>query len=190
MIDSIETDRLILRNLESKDAQGMFELDSDPEVLIYLGGNPLTSIEQSKEIIKNVHKQYEKNGIGRWAIIEKSTNEFVGWTGLKYEEKVRKEFSYYDLGYRLKKKFWGKGIATETALISLDYGFNDLNLEKICATAHSKNIGSNKVIQKMGFTLIDAIQIDDTPCNWYELSNANWQKNSIIYSSRSSKTYP
>ena len=179
MKTSIETERLILRNLESKDAQGMFELDSDPEVLIYLGNNPLTSINQSKEIIKNVHKQYQKNGLGRWAIIEKDTNEFIGWSGLKYEEKVRKEFSYYDLGYRLKKKYWGKGIATETALISLDYGFNHLGLEKICATAHIENIGSNKVLKKMGFRFVEVIQIENDSCNWYELTNVDWQKRQL-----------
>ena len=172
----IETERLILRRLKTSDAQGMFELDSDPEVLKYLGNKPLTSIKQSEEIIKNVHKQYENNGLGRWAIIEKNTNEFIGWTGLKYEEIVRKEFNYYDLGYRLKKKFWGKGIATETAIISLNFGFNDLGLKKICATAHIENLGSNKVLQKMGFNFIEIIQIDKESCNWYELTNLHWLK--------------
>jgi ribosomal-protein-alanine N-acetyltransferase len=172
----LETERLILRNLEPKDAQGMFELDSDPEVLIYLGNNPLTSVKQSEEIIRMVQKQYAKNGMGRWAIIDKATNEFVGWTGLKYEESVREEFNYYDLGYRLKKKFWGKGIATETALVSLEYGFEYLELEEICATAHVDNIGSNRVLQKVGFNFIEVIQIENEPCNWYSLKKADWLK--------------
>lgn len=176
---TIETDRFILRNLEMKDAQGMYELDSDPEVLIYLGNNPLTSVEQSKKILENVQKQYQRNGLGRWAIIDKSSNDFVGWTGLKLEENLR-DFNYYDLGYRLKKKYWGKGIATETSIISLKYGFENLKLEKICATAHVENIASNKVLKKVGFTFIEVVDIDDEPCNWYELKKEEWQnKNSL-----------
>jgi len=176
MKNHIETEKFILRDLKMEDALGMFELDSDPEVLIYLGNNPLTSIEQSKKIIENVHKQYEKNGIGRWAIIDKNTDEFIGWTGLKYEEKVREDFNYYDLGYRLKKKFWGKGIATETSLISLEYGFNVLNLKKISATAHIGNKASNKVLQKVGFRFVEEIQIDNEPCNWYAITKSEWLK--------------
>jgi ribosomal-protein-alanine N-acetyltransferase len=176
MKSPIETERFVLRNLETTDAQGMFELDSDPDVLIYLGNNPLSSIEQSKKIIESVHKQYKKNGIGRWAIIDKNTNEFIGWTGLKYEENVREDFNYYDLGYRLKKKFWEKGIATETSLISLNYGFSELKLKKISATAHVKNIPSNKVLQKVGFTFKELILIDNEPCNWYEITKPEWVK--------------
>lgn len=174
----IETQRLILRNLEMKDAPGMFELDSDPEVLIYLGNKPLTSVEQSKKIIENVQKQYERNGMGRWAIIDKVTKEFVGWTGLKLEENLR-DFNYYDLGYRLKKKYWGKGIATETSIISLKYGFETLNLNKICATAHIDNVGSNKVLKKVGFKFIEVIDIDNEPCNWYELKKEEWEAHLI-----------
>lgn len=56
--------------------------------------------------------------------------------------------NYYDLGYRLKKKFWVRGIATETAFASLEYGFKTMNLSEIYAGAHIDNIASNKVIQK------------------------------------------
>ncbi len=168
-----ETERFILRNLEMKDAQGMFELDSDSDVLTYLGGKPLTSIEQSKTIIENVLKQYKRNSIGRWAIIDKETKEFVGWTGLKLEEKVR-DFNYYDIGYRLQKKFWGKGIATETALYAINYGFNVLRLEEISGTAHVDNIASNKVLQKIGLEFVEKIELDGDACNWYSILRENW----------------
>ena len=65
-------------------------------------------------------EQKAKNGMARLAIIEKETQEFIGWTGIKFEENLRFE-NYYDLGYRLKKKFWGKGIASETAKLSLKH---------------------------------------------------------------------
>ena len=59
-------------------------------------------------MISFIRAQYVKNGIGRWAIIDKNTEDFIGWTGLKYEQNLRKEFNYYDLGYRLKKNIGEK----------------------------------------------------------------------------------
>ncbi len=173
----IETDRLILREIEEYDLQGIFELDSDPQVHRYLGKKPITSIQESKSIIQYIRKQYEQDGIGRWAVMDKKTNQFIGWSGLKYEKNVREEMHYYDLGYRLKKKFWGKGIATETAQKSLDYGFQIMNLEEIYAGAHIENIASNKVLQKVGLKFIETFEYDGAPHNWYGISKKEWLEN-------------
>ena len=68
-----ETKRFYLRNLEQGDAEGMFELDSNPNVHTYLGNNPVKDIETCRTVLDNVGKQYEKYGMGRWAIIDKET---------------------------------------------------------------------------------------------------------------------
>jgi len=109
----IETKRLLLRDIEEQDVTGIFDLDSDPDVHEYLGKKPIKTMQEAEEVIEYIKGQYIKNGIGRWAIIDKKTNDFIGWSGLKYEEHVR-NYNYYDIGYRLRKKYWGKGIATET----------------------------------------------------------------------------
>ncbi len=173
----IETNRLLLREIEEYDFQGIFELDSDPAVHRYLGQQPIKSIQEAKAIVQYIRNQYKENGIGRWAIIDKKTNEFIGWSGLKYETAVRQDMPYYDLGYRLKKKFWGKGIATETALVSLKYGFQTMGLKEIYAGAHVENIGSNKVLQKVGLQFIETFEYDSAPHNWYKITQNDWQKN-------------
>jgi ribosomal-protein-alanine N-acetyltransferase len=170
----IETERFIIRNIETVDVKGMFALDSDPEVHEFLGKKPLINIEQSAEIIQVIRNQYKENGIGRLAIIDKETKDFVGWTGLKYEKEVREDFNYYDLGYRLRKKYWGKGIATETAIASLKYGFETLALEKICAAAEINNIASNKILQKVGLRYIETFEFDGEPHNWYKITKLEW----------------
>ena len=170
----IETERLILREIEESDIQGMFQLESDPLVQKYLGNNPVKTIEEAQAIIQHIRKQYRENGIGRWAVIEKSTNEFIGWSGLKLEKNLRKEFHYYDLGYRFRKEFWGKGIATETAVESLKYGFNQMNLKEIGAAAHPENIASNKILQKVGLKLIDHFEYVGVTHNWYNLEKSTW----------------
>ena len=80
----IETERLLLRELWPSDDKDMFELDSNSEVHKYLGKNPVIHIEQSQELISMVRNQYQANGIGRWATIEKETGLFIGWSGLKF----------------------------------------------------------------------------------------------------------
>ena len=88
-----ETKRLIVRDLEELDSKGIFELDSDPEVHKYLGNKPIKTIREAEEVVNSIRKQYDKNGIGRWAIIDKSSEEFIGWTGLKYEENLEQSSS-------------------------------------------------------------------------------------------------
>jgi len=173
----IETPRLLLREIVPSDVEGIFELDSDPDVHTYLGATPITSLAEAEAIINYIRKQYEDNGIGRWAVIEKATNAFVGWSGLKYETVVREDMDYYDLGYRLKKKFWGKGMATETALASLEYGFRVLELKEIYAAAHLENLASNKILQKVGLTFFEVFDYDEEPHNWYRISREDWQAN-------------
>jgi ribosomal-protein-alanine N-acetyltransferase len=169
----IETERLILRDVELTDVQGMFELDSDPEVHEFLGKKPIKTLDEAKKVIEYIRGQYKKHGIGRWAIIDKQTNDFIGWSGLKYEEYVR-DFHYYDLGYRLRRKYWGQGIATETAIESLKYGFEKLNLKEIGGGAEKDHVASNKILQKVGLKFIEEIEYDGVPCNWYNLSKAEW----------------
>lgn len=171
----IETERLIIRNFEDIDVDGIFQLDSDPDVHTYLGKNPIKSIDQAKEIIEGVKKQYQANGMGRLAIVDKQSNDFIGWSGIKYEQGVR-EFSYYDLGYRLRKEYWGKGIATEASNQSLKYGFDELKLHTIGAAADLDNIASNRILQKVGFTLIDKFDFEGVAHNYYEITKADWIK--------------
>lgn len=170
----IETERLVIRDIIKDDLQDMYELHADPEVHKYLGNTVITTIEEATKIITDIRQQYIDFGIGRWAIIDKSTHEFIGWTGLKYETELRKGFAEYDLGYRLRKKYWGKGIATETAIESLKYGFEKLKLEKICAAADIDNGASNRILTKVGLSLVEVFEYEAVDHNWYEITKDDW----------------
>src|SRR5688572_22851664 len=124
-----KTERLILREILPSDEQGLFEMDSDPEVHRYLGNNPVKDITQIREVIAHVRGQYEKYGIGRWAAIERSSGNFIGWAGLKFiTEPENGHVHFHDVGYRLARKYWGKGYATESAKAALVYAFNTMKL--------------------------------------------------------------
>ena len=169
-----ESERLLYRRLKAGDVEDMFELDSDPEVHKYLGNNPIQSREQALGIIVNVCGQYEEFGVGRVAVIEKVSGNFLGWSGLKYETVIKPDNPYYDLGYRFKKKHWGKGFATESGRASLLYGFNEMKLDKICAAAHHSNEGSIHVIKKLAFTRFEDFMFEDIRCLWFELEQKDF----------------
>ena len=166
-----ETKRLYLRPITIEDAKDFFEMDSNPNVHKFLGNNPVRSIEESASKIEGVLQQYKDFGIGRLAMIKKDTGEFVGWSGLKYECELRKEFNYYDIGYRLKENFWGHGYATEAAIASLDFGFNNLKLKEICGAAHVNHVVSNHILKKIGLHPSGTFEFEGDLCNWYSLRN-------------------
>lgn len=168
----VETDRLILRELLPQDELGMFELDSDPEVHRFLGNQPIKDIERIREVITFVRQQYVDNGIGRWAMVEKHTNQFIGWTGLKLvKEEFNHHINYYDLGYRLVRKFWGRGYATEGAIASIHYGFETMKLKEIFATTDAQNIASAKVLEKAGFLNIETFNDEGKPHYWFSIKH-------------------
>ena len=171
-----ETERLILREILPTDVNGMYELDSDPEVHKYLGNNPVSDINQIADGINFIRQQYIDNGIGRWAIIDKKNNNFIGWSGLKFvTEKTNNHKNYYDLGYRLIKKYWGQGIATETAIASLEYAFDKLETKEVYSIADCENIGSNHILKKVGFKFIETFDLDGIKHNWYKIDKTKFK---------------
>jgi ribosomal-protein-alanine N-acetyltransferase len=139
----IETPRLLLREFVLNDAENIWELNSDPEVIKYTGDPPFETIEKAREFLLN-YKDYEKNSFGRWAIITKESDSFIGWCGLKLNEQ-----NLVDIGFRFFKKEWNKGYATEAAHACLDYGFKELNLKEIIGRVARENKASIKVLEKL-----------------------------------------
>lgn len=172
----IETERLILRDLMETDVDGIFELDSNPEVHRYLGNNPISSMQKAHEIVRSIQLQYSERGIGRFAAIEKYSGDFIGWSGLKYntgeKETLGDKRDFHDIGYRFIPRYWGKGYATESSLAILQYGFNELDLQTIYGAAEVGNIASNKVLQKIGLEYVEQFPYEGEMINWYKIENS------------------
>lgn len=145
MKEILQTERLLLRELNPDDAENFYKLNLNPNVIKYTGNSACKDIDEAKEFLEN-YQDYKLNGFGRWAVIEKSTNEFLGWCGLKYD----KNLDETDIGFRFFEEHWNKGLATESAKACIDYGFENLNLKTIIGRAISENIASIKVLEKIG----------------------------------------
>ncbi|WP_297798102.1 GNAT family N-acetyltransferase [uncultured Eudoraea sp.] len=170
----IETERLWLRKITLEDQEELFELHSDPEVQKYTGEPVLESMEEIVKSIAGRIKDYNEVGFGRLAVIIKATNEFIGWAGLTYLP----EFDEVDLGYRFKKEFWGKGFATEASKAILEYGFNELGLEKIVAIAIPEHKASIKVMQKAGMKFYKHAPYEEgsEDAIWYQIDKTAYDK--------------
>lgn len=172
----IETERLILRELEYTDENDLFEMDSDPEVHLFIENNPVKSIDEIQKAIKMLKEQYVENGIARWAVVDKLSNECIGWSGLKYfNEQINNHKNFYELGYRFKKKHWGKGFATESSIAVLNYGFKNLGVDTIFAITDPNNVNSKKVLTKLGFQFQETFDYEGDPTDWFELKKTIWE---------------
>ncbi len=174
-----ETERLILREMLPSDDEGMFALDSNPEVHKYLGNKPIKTIEQSRDMIADVRHQYIEYGIGRWAAIEKSSGEFIGWSGLKFmTTTVNQHTNFYDVGYRLRPEFWGKGYATESAKAAIKFGFTKMNLNEIIGVANVDNTQSRKALEKCGLRFVEKFEFHlwQVHCDWLKITRDDWEK--------------
>jgi [ribosomal protein S5]-alanine N-acetyltransferase len=145
-----ESERFRFRELSGDDAQFGYDLNSDPEVIQYTGDPPFASVEEAREFMTAYTETYRRYRCGRWGMELKSTGELVGWCGLKFHPNEQ----VHDVGYRLFKKYWGKGYASEAAQRTIAYGFDDMRLNRIVAHARKENTASIRVLEKCGLKII------------------------------------
>ncbi len=164
-IENLVTERTIMRKLTIDDAKDFYDLNLDEEVLKYTGDKPFENLQASIDFLTN-YDQFDKFGVGRLAVIDKATAKFIGWCGLKYSQ-VKNE---YDIGFRFYRNYWNKGYATETSKKCIEFGFNELGIEKIVGRAMKENIGSVKVLEKIGMTFKENFDFEGSEGVIYELT--------------------
>ncbi len=183
MFPILETERLVLRELKEDDAQGVLDCFSNEDVLRYYGQNPLTNIEQVKNIIRNFSTIYEeKRGI-KWGIELKEKEGIIGTIGF---HDWSSEHNRAEIAYALLPEQWGKGYATEAVLEIISYGFNELDLTRIGAAVFTENHASNVLLTNLGFekegVLRNYMYQNNVPydTNVYSLLPSDSQSKSII----------
>ena len=158
----LETERLILRQFTEDDADNLFELDSDPEVVRFTpdAGKPKDYTVIQTQILHRFFAYYEQyNGYGVWAAIEKSSQEFIGWflfrpaVHASYFDAAFANESDVEIGYRLRKAAWGKGYATVGSKALIFKGFSELGTQRVVSVALAANVASIRVMEKAGLKL-------------------------------------
>lgn len=166
----IETERLILRPWTLDDADRMFELNADPEVVKYTGNDAFKDKQEVIHLISG-YEQYTKYNMRRWTVELKHNKEYLGWCGLKF---IRAD--EIDLGFRFFRKHWGKGYATESAMAALHHGFETLALNKIFGRAVKENVRSLHVLKKLGMTYEKYFESHGYLCEQYIMTKETWKQ--------------
>lgn len=144
------SERLIFSPLDSTRLYDLFELDRDPEVTHFLTRKISTLEEAQNKLDDYLRYAKAQNGLGSYAVLRKSNRQFLGLGFLVNIE--LNTANDVEVGYRLRKEFWGQGFATEIATALLNFGFQELKLPAIYGTTHNDHVVSQHVLQKVGLS--------------------------------------
>jgi RimJ/RimL family protein N-acetyltransferase len=179
MDGNLETDRLTLRPFTIADVDALTDLDSDPEVMFFInGGRPTPRAEIADEVLPHwLALDARGDGYGFRAAIDRATGDFLGWFHLRAESRGA------ELGYRLRRAVWGRGLATEGSRALIDHGFAALAADRIYAETMTVNAASRRVMEKAGLRYVrtfradwpDPIPGDEEGDVEYALTRAEWE---------------
>jgi RimJ/RimL family protein N-acetyltransferase len=143
----LQTLRLDLREFVAADQPDLVRLDTDPRVMRYIGNGSASRPAEVAAMLRRILR-YPRlyPDLGLWRATRRDSGAFVGWFSLKYAGKS----ADIEVGYRLLRDAWGFGFATEGAQALVDYGFDDLDLDRIIGVTHKDNVASQRVLLKCG----------------------------------------
>jgi len=160
---TIETDRLVLRQIVNSDLPNIFKGLSDPMVTEYYGVS-FSSIEATEEQMDWFRELEEKETGIWWLICLKDTEEFCGAGGLNDLNKVHKKA---EIGFWLLPEYWGKGYVTEALSVIMDYGFNQLGLHRIEGFVDSNNEKCQSAVKKLNMNYEGTMRDSEVKGNSY-----------------------
>jgi RimJ/RimL family protein N-acetyltransferase len=180
----LRTPQLVIREFTVEDVGNLVDLNSDPEVMRYLG-RPAPSEVVRDEIIPfhlSVYRQFDQ--LGTWAAESADNGEFLGW--FHFRPGPDRDITNIDLGYRLRRSAWNVGYATEGSRALISMGFTELGVQRVFAHTLAVNAGSRRVLEKCGLTLVhstpyegrDSDVIDGAEHGQveYALTRADWSR--------------
>ena len=170
------TERLALRRFTLEDLDLLDRMNSDPEVMQYVGGTKTR--EETQIVLRDRILGYydEHPGLGIWATIERSSGTCIGMHLLNH---IQGE-TFIQVGYVLFRDYWGRGYATEMSIALLRHGFMELGLQRIVAITNLPNVASQRVLLKSGLhrngerAFAHPAYAKSGPLAWFECDAADW----------------
>ena len=140
----LETERLIFRDWNAADLEPFHSLCADPSVMQFVGTGEPWSLERTEQFIARARETSQTLGFCQWPMIHKPCSAAIGFCGFVPTSDGA------EIGWRLAKEYWGRGLATEAARAVLKHGFETLGFQRIVATVQSPNRASTRVVEKLG----------------------------------------
>jgi len=171
MAERLDTERLTLRPITMDDVELIVALDSNPEVMRFISGGKPSSRPETERIVQRALRH-------RWLGFERETDEFVGWFGIRPSTANSRE-----LGYRLRREMWGKGLATEGSLALIAVAFTLPGIVRVRAETMAVNTASRAVMERCGLRFVRTFHLEwDDPIEGtehgeveYEITKSEWE---------------
>ena len=148
----LRTARLLLRQWHDDDLDALAPIYSDPEVMRYIADGSVRTRAETADHLERMRQQWDENGFGLFAAEVLTTGELAGWVGLAVPYFLPEVLPTVEIGWRLGRPFWGRGLATEGARAALRFGLVDRGLDRIVSIRHVDNAASGRVMEKLGLT--------------------------------------
>jgi [ribosomal protein S5]-alanine N-acetyltransferase len=145
----LNTDRLLLRQIQPNDVEALYAIFSDEEAMQFYGREPHRSLDDTDELIRRIQAHYAWRESIRWGIMFQGEDAVLGLCSFRHFDEG---FHRAEMGYALHRAFWGKGIMFEAMSAILTYGFTELGLHRVEAIIDSANERSKALLRKLGFT--------------------------------------
>jgi [ribosomal protein S5]-alanine N-acetyltransferase len=144
----LETERLVLRQLEGGDAPAIFGIRSDPETMRYMETPPMADVSEAEVSLASVVEGFAAGDSLKWAVTLRGQGELIGMCALF---RIQAESRRAEIGYYLARPHWGHGYNHEALTRIVEYAFNDLDLNRIEADLDPRNLASAKAVRRLGF---------------------------------------
>lgn len=165
----LNTARCYLREITPDDALIAYELNADPQVIQYTGDEAFDDVATARQFLTQ-YDHYRRYGFGRWGVIRRDDEAFLGWCGLKYTA----EEDEFDIGFRFFRSYWNQAYATETAKACLHLGFMQFNMPIIVGRVMAANRASIRVLEKIGLQYQADFDFDGQLGYLYSLDKASY----------------
>jgi|SRR6267142_6278775 len=167
---TLETRQLTLRMLRESDFEPYAEMVADPEVMRFIADGKTLSRHLAWRNLAMIVGHWHLRGYGPWAVEERSTGQLVGRIGFWNPE----GWPGFELGWILRRQFWGRGYATEGARAALDFAFTHMDHQQVISLIYPENAASIRVAQRLGEELAGRVEITGRSAQVYRIARARW----------------
>jgi RimJ/RimL family protein N-acetyltransferase len=167
----LETERLLLREWREADVDEYAAICADPDVMRYLGGKPFTRLETWRHMAFLIG-HWHLRGFGHWAVEEKESGRLIGRMGFFDPD----GWPGFEIGWTLGRASWGKGYATESAKVALEYAFTEMDRDHVISLIQPANSASIAVAERLGETYEGETELMGVPVSIYGISRERWRR--------------
>jgi RimJ/RimL family protein N-acetyltransferase len=144
----LQTERLLLRQTEEKDAEGVFAMESDPVAMRYWSTPPMQEFEQARAAVARAMSHFPNQRGIRWSIVRRADDLFLGHVALFH---FSEQSAVAEIGYGLGRAHWGQGYMHEALTAVIEYAFGTLGARRLEADTHPRNAASLRALERVGF---------------------------------------